>query len=58
MVFYEANRADMNAEERKKANENIGKYKAILLQKNAQEWQDDLEDASNQAIGIFKELIK
>jgi hypothetical protein len=56
MVFYEANRADMSAEKRKKTNENIGIYKAILLQKNAQEWKDELEDASNRAIEIFKEL--
>ena len=56
--FYDANVDKFSDEERKSMNENIGRYRAILIRKEAGEFKKNLEDATNQFKGMVDELTK
>lgn len=58
ILYYENTKETMSDEERTKANQNIGKYKAILFKKEAVKWKENLKSLSDQAKGFIDEFAK
>jgi hypothetical protein len=58
IIYYEKTKETMTDEERSKVNQNIGKYKAILLKKEAVKWKENFKSLSDQAKGFIDEFAK